>query len=62
MIPLAAIPSSILCPDKAYWSMIDLMPASELDSVFVVKARDSSLVPLLYRLVRTNLNFDSCDR
>lgn len=55
MIPLAAIPSSILCPVKAYCNMIDLMPASELDPAFVVKASDSSLVPLLYRQLQEKI-------
>ena len=54
-IPLTAIPGSILCPVKAYRNMIALTPATQHDPAFVVRARDSSMVPLLYKQLQQRI-------
>lgn len=54
-IPLTAIPGSILCPVKAYRNMIALTLAPQHHPAFVVRARDFSIVPVLYKQLQQRM-------
>ena len=60
MIPLAAIPGSVLCPVTAYHNMVKLNPASETGPDFIVDARKagaSRQAPLSYKQLQEKIKY-----
>ena len=47
-IPVTSIPDSVLCPVKAYKTMVSKVPASRSDSCFCFYNKKSQCVPITY--------------